>query len=64
MISIRPAGRLSVYGENFIVAIFSDTINMLNVKLYTMVVLTEHYPFIPLSVTLIVFQDHSRVKQF
>ena len=29
-----------------------------------MIVLTELYPFIPLSVTLTVFQGHNSVKQF
>ena len=38
----------------FDVVIFSDTINMINVRLCTMVVLTELYPFIQFLVTLIV----------
>ena len=50
--------------ENFNMGIFSDTINVINVKVCMMVVLTELYPFIPLSVTFIVFQDHSSDKQF
>ena len=58
----RPA--VSVYGKNFNVSIFSDTLNMINVKLYMRVVLIELYPFIPLSVTLIVFQGHGSIKQF
>ena len=58
----RPAGRMSACGNNFNVAIFSDTINTINVKLCMMVVLTELYPFIPLSVVLIVFQGHSNVS--
>ena len=38
MISVRPAGQLSVgSGENFNVAIFSDTIIVINVKFYMMV---------------------------
>ena len=41
-------------GENVNVAIFSDTVNIINVKLCMMVVLSYLYPFIPLSVTLIV----------
>ena len=52
MISVRLAGWPIVYGKNFIIAIFSDTVNVMNVRLCMMVVL---YPFIPLSVTLIVF---------
>ena len=44
--------------------IFSDSINMVNVTLCVMVALIVLYPFISLSVTLIVFQGHSSVKQF
>ena len=51
MISVRPAGRLPVSVKNVNVAIFSGTINMINFKLFMIVVLT-----IPLSVTFIVFQ--------
>ena len=43
---------------------FSNAINMINVKLCMMVVLTELYLFIPHSMTLIVVQGHSSVKQF
>ena len=64
MVSVKPAGQLTICGKNFNFVIFSDTINMINVKLCMMVVLIELYPFIPLSVTLIVFQGHSNVKQF
>ena len=46
---------MPVCGKTFNVTIFSDTINILNVKVCTMVVLIELYPFMPLSVTLIVF---------
>ena len=59
MINVGPAdwlaSRLSLCNKNFNVAIFWDTINMINVKLCTMIVLIELYPFTPLSVTLIVF---------
>ena len=64
MISVRPAGRLSKCGKNFNVAIYSDTVNMINVKLCMVVVLIKCYPFIQLSVTLIVFEGHSSVKHF
>ena len=47
-----PAGQLSICGKNLNVEIFLHTINMINVKLCMVVVLTEFYPFIPLSVTL------------
>ena len=43
--------------------IFSDT-KYDKCQLCMMVVLIELYPFIPLSVTLIVFGGHSSVKQF
>ena len=64
MISVRPAGQLSVCGKNFNVAIFLDTISKINGKLCMIVVLIELYPFVTLSVTLIVLQGHSSVKQF
>ena len=64
MISGWPTGRMSMCDKNLKIAIFLDTVNMINVKLGMVVVLTELYPFIPLSVTLIVFQGHSSVKQF
>ena len=64
MISVRLAGWLSVCGKNFNVAIFLDTTKMINVKLNVMVVLIKLCPFIPLAVTLIVFQGYSSVEQF
>ena len=42
--------------KNFNVAIFSDAIDIINVKLCKIVVHIVLHPFIPLSVTLIVFQ--------
>ena len=62
MISVGLACRLSVCGKTLM--IFSDTVNMINVRLYMMVVLLDLYPFIPLSVTLVMFHGHSSVKQF
>ena len=65
MISVRPAGQVSVCGKKFNITIFSDPVNMIpKVKLCVMVELIELFPFIPLSVTLIVCQGHSTVKQF
>ena len=64
MISVRLAHPVSVCGKNFNVVIFSDTINTINVKLCMMVVLIDLYPFTPLSITMIVLQGHSSVKQF
>ena len=65
MISVGPAGQMwasqaSICGENVNVAVFSNTINMMHVKLFTMVILAELYPFIPLSETFL----HFRVKLF
>ena len=43
---------MNVYDKNFNVAIFWDIVNMINVKLCMMVVLTELYSYIPISMTL------------
>ena len=45
--------------ENFNIGIYSDMVNEINVKFCMMVLLIELYLLIPLSVTLIVFLDHS-----
>ena len=64
MISAKPHGRPIVrMWQNFNVAIFSDSINVINAKLCMMIVLIELCPFIPLSTTFVVFQGYSRVKQ-
>ena len=55
---------VSWFHRDFNVGIFSDTINVVNVKLCMMVVLIALYLFIPFSVTLTIFQGHSCVKQF
>ena len=60
--SVRPAD--CPYVANFNVAIPWDAANMINVKVCIMVVLTELYPFIPFSLTLIVCQGHSLVAWF
>ena len=64
MISVRAAGGVSACGKNLNVAIFSDTINTINVKLCMTIQLIEIYPFIPHSLTSIVFQGHISIKQF
>ena len=65
MISVGPTGRVIVgRGKSYNVAIFSDTINAVNVELCTMVLLVKLYLFILLSVTLTIFQGHRSVKQF
>ena len=43
--------------RNFNIGIYSDTTNVINVKLCMMVLLIEFYLFIPLSVTVIIFQS-------
>ena len=63
MISVGPASHVSVCGKDINVVIFLDTINMISVKLCMMVELIDLYPFISLSVTLIVFQGHSSVTE-
>ena len=50
--------------KNFNIEIFSDTINVINVKRCMMVLLIELHVFIPLSVTWTIFESHSTVKQF
>ena len=61
MVSVRPASRSANcphVAKTSMLKIFSDTIisiNMINVKFCMAVVLIEHYPLIPLSLTLIVF---------
>ena len=61
MISVWLDSQVSMCGKNLNIAIFSDTTNIINVKLGMIVVLVELHPFIPLSVALFVFQGHSSV---
>ena len=56
-------GQVSGLIKNFNVGIFSDTIDVINVKLHMMVLHNEFYLSITLSVTLTLFQSHSSVKQ-
>ena len=55
---------MSRLGKNFKIGIWSDTINVINVKLCMMVLLIEFYLFIPLSMTLTILEGHSNVEQF
>ena len=65
MICVGPAGRvICPVLKLFNIAVFSDTVNVMNIKLCMMVLLTELCLFIPLSMTVTVFQGHSCVKQF
>ena len=50
--------------ENCNIAIYSDTINVINVKLCFMVLLIEFYLLILPSVTVTIFQGYSYVEQF
>ena len=49
--------------KNFNVGIFSDTVDVIGVKIFMMVLFIELYLLIPLSVTLTIFQ-HSSAEQF
>ena len=55
--------QVSGHVRKFNIGIYSDTMNVINVKLCMMVPLTELYLFVPVSVTLTIFQGHSNVKQ-
>ena len=57
-------GQVSGLVKNCSIGIYSNTVNVINVKLCMMALLIELYLLIPLSVTLIVFQGHSDIKQF
>ena len=62
-ISVGPAGRMIVRcGKNLNVATFLDTINVINVKFYMMVLLPGLYLSTPLSVTMTIFQGHRSVN--
>ena len=61
IINIFFVGQVSGLVESFNTGIYSDTIN---VKFCMIVLLIELYLFIPLSVTLTIFQGHSTGEQF
>ena len=50
--------------RNVNMGIYSDTINMINVKLCMIVLFIEFHLFTPLSVTLIIIQGGSNVETF
>ena len=64
IINIFLAGQVSGIVKNFNMGIFSDTINVMNVKLCMVVLLFELCLFIAFSETLTILQGHSSVKQF
>ena len=57
-------GKVSGLAENVNIWIVSGAINAMNVKLCMMVLLTELYLVIPLSVTLIISEGHNNIEQF
>ena len=63
-ISIFFVGQVSRLEENVNIGIYSDTINVINVKLCVWIQLTELYLFMPPSMTLTIFQGHSNLEQF
>ena len=70
MISVRWASQPFVWnGKDCNVAIFLDTVNVMNVKLCMIILvllllLIELYPIIPLLVILNIFQGHSIINSF
>ena len=57
-------GQVSELVENLNTGIFSDTVNVISVRLCMMVLYIELYLFITVSVTLTLFRGHSHVKHF
>ena len=64
MISMFLFGLVSGLVKNENIGIYSETINVINVKLCMVVLLIKHYLFIPLSVTFTIFQGHSNKQLF
>ena len=64
IINIFLVVQVSGFVENFKIGIFSNTVNVINVKLCMIVLLAELHSFIPLSVTLTIFQGHSNAEHF
>ena len=50
--------------ENFNIKIYSDTINVINVRVCIVNLVTELYLSTPLSVTFTIFQGHDNFEQF
>ena len=57
-------GQVSAFVRSFHIGIFSDTINVINIKLCIIVLLIELYLYISISEMLTIYQGHSSVKQF
>ena len=63
MINMFSVGQVSGLVKIFIIGIYSDTMTVVNIKLCMMVLLIKLYLFIPLSMTLTIFQGHSNVEE-
>ena len=63
MINMFSVGQVSGLVKNFIIGIYSDTMTVVNIKLCMMVLLIKLYLFIPLSMTLAIFQGLDSIKQ-
>ena len=61
IISMFFFSQMSGLFKNFNIGIYSNTIDVKNVKLYLLVILIELYLFMPFSVTLVIFEGHSYV---
>ena len=64
IVNIFFVGQVCGLVENFNIGIRSGAINGINVQLCVMVLHTKLYLFIPVSVTLTIFQGYINVKQF
>ena len=62
--NILFVSQMSGLVKNCYIGIYSDTMYVINVEVCMMVLLIELYLFIPLSVTLTIFQGNSTFKQF
>ena len=62
IINMYFVNQMSGLVRNFNIVIYSDTINVVNVKLCMMVILIELYLFLPLPVTLTIFERDSNVE--
>ena len=63
-INIFFVNQVSGLVKNLNIRIYSGTINVINFKLCVMVLNIVLDLFMPLSMTLTIFQGHSNVKQF
>ena len=57
-------GQVSGPVQNLNIEIFSDSLNVINVEVGMMLLLGELYLFVPLSVSMTIFQGYRNGKQF